>query len=339
MQNKLFSGLIAYYGGKQKLAKEIIKLAKKYSDSDTFVDCFCGGSSISLAAKFHNYNVLSNDRAFYSYQLAKAIIENQNYTLSEYDVYKILLYDDKKINYAIFNGLRETLRKYFILQQHIDFILKASYINNYLNEFKNEFKKALINALIIKYTLSLVPYSIFRDNIDKIKKSTKHSTLRIISRQLITSTEEALRNVQKINNSIFATNKITKAYNMDVFDFLEEIKPKNCVVFIDPPYYGTYSYEKIYNLLNKILLAETLEISVFNEQKYEIFFSKLLDKVKNNLVIVNYGGKAVEKIVDIIKKFFKNVDIYTYDYEYCLSARKGDKIQKTKQYLIVCYEN
>jgi len=339
MQNKLFNGLIAYYGGKQKLAKEIIRLAKKYSDSDTFVDCFCGGLSVSLVAKFYNYNVLSNDRAFYSYQLAKAIIENQNYTLSEYDVYKILLYDDKKINYAIFNGLRETLRKHFILQQHIDFILKASYINNYLNEFKNEFKKALINALIIKYTISLAPYSMFRSNVEQIKNTTKYSTLRIISKQLITSIEEALKNVQKINNSIFATNKITKAYNMDVFDFLEEVKPKNCVVYLDPPYYGEHSYEEIYNLLNRILLVKTLETSVFNEQDYEKFFSKLLDKVKDNLVIISYAGKAIEKIVDITKKFFKNVFVHAYDYDYCLSAYKGNKIQKTKEYLIICNES
>lgn len=341
MTNKFFSGLIPYYGGKQKLAKEIIRVAKQYSSSDTFIDCFTGGGSVSLMAKLYNYNVLTNDRSYASYQLAKALIENESITLSEYDIYKIYSYDiDYSTLINTFGDIKDRLKKHIIPDQHIDFILRASYINNIIGAFKNEYKKALINYLIIKYTISLIPYSSFRSNINKLANMTKYSTVKIVDEQLTPSIDYAIDIANKINQSIFTTNKKLKAYNLDVFDFIDEINPQNCIVYLDPPYYGEHTYEGTYNLLNKILLQKELESSVFNEDTWNDFFTKLLTKLKkNNLIIISYAGKAIEQMINLVKNVFNKADVLSYDYKYSLYAMKGKKHEVVKEYLIVAYEN
>jgi len=341
MTNKFFSGLIPYYGGKQKLAKEIIRISKQYSSNNTFIDCFTGGGSVSLMAKMYNYNVLTNDRSYISYQLAKALIENESITLSEYDIYKIYSYDiDYSTLINIFGDIKNRLKKHIILDQHIDFILRASYINNIICAFKNEYKKALINYLIIKYTISLLPYSTFRSDINELANMVKHGTVKIVDKQLTPAIDYAIDIANKINQSIFTTNKKLKAYNLDVFDFIEEINPQNCIVYLDPPYYGEHTYEEMYSVMNEILLQKSLENSVFNEDAWTTFFSNLLTKLKkNNLIIISYAGKAIEQMIDLVKNVFNKVDTLSYDYKYSLYSMKGKKQEIVKEYLIVAYEN
>lgn len=338
---KLYNGAPVYFGGKRKLVKKIISLSYKLChNTEVFVDAFSGSSIVGLAAKLQNWQVLSNDYQFHAYTTAKALIENHNQKLSEYDILKIYNHVeyDKTENYL--PELYNKLYKYIPIKQHLKFLVSTSYLNNKLGIFKNEYKKHLINLLIIRYINSILPYCNI-ESTDPYKvfvedKNLNPKTVKIIAKELKLSYNVAKKCVNKINNSLFNNNKNNIVFNDDVLVFFDKIKDlinnDKTIVYLDPPYYGSVPYEVEYSLLNDLLFAEKKTKSVYNQKEWEEFFLKLLTKF-SNYYIISYAGEYIENMVKLVKQVKHKVDVLEYDYIWTIGEKDNKKI-KTKEYLI-----
>lgn len=92
----IYDSLPVYFGGKRKLNPKIFGTLKKYLPRHlwqhaTFIDAFCGGGSVSLAAKAYGFGtVISNDCSDRSHLVMKALLANQALTLDQYHVLSMM---------------------------------------------------------------------------------------------------------------------------------------------------------------------------------------------------------------------------------------------------------
>jgi adenine-specific DNA methylase len=88
----MFKALPGYFGGKQKLVGLIFKSVPRKA---RFLDAFMGAGSVSLYAKLRGNDVVANDYSFFSEVIGRAVIENNDVTLSKEDVQRALIYGFK----------------------------------------------------------------------------------------------------------------------------------------------------------------------------------------------------------------------------------------------------
>lgn len=74
---------VNYIGNKEKIVEWISSLLP--SDAKTFFDVFAGGCSVAYMAKEKGLQVFANDILNINYQIASALIENPNETLTNSD--------------------------------------------------------------------------------------------------------------------------------------------------------------------------------------------------------------------------------------------------------------
>jgi adenine-specific DNA methylase len=126
-----------------------------------------------------------------------------------------------------------------------------------------------------------------------------------------TSYEIALECLEDINKSVFPNGKENLFYDCDVFEFLDRVRGFD-TLYIDPPYYGSESYEQFYTPINKILTQghwQKPDMSVFNKKEsYMQAIRKILEVTSDvPQVIFSYGGiKGIDDIENI-KNIFREV--------------------------------
>lgn len=340
--NKFLLACIAYYGGKRKLVKRIINLAKKICPQiDTFVDCFFGGGSVSVAAKLQNWRVLTNDWAYRSYSVAMSLIYNHNEKINEYDLLKIynnpLFEKAKDINPQLY----DEVFKYVPIKQHCDFIIATGYLNNVEQLFKNKIKHFMINHLLIKYITRMCHFSNFQTfityNALVKNKDYKGTTLKQFQNVLQPSIVISQKIANIINNALFNNGKENLVYNIEVKEFIniikDKINPETTVFYLDPPYLGAIPYEHNYKLIDEVLFHPMNLTSKLNQKnEYENFFCELLTNI-NSFYIISYAGDYVDNIINIVKKVKTNVNYEEIDYLWYI-GNKPSGIPKVKEYLI-----
>ena len=153
-----FQSLPSYFGGKRKLVKYIFKPIKK--KDGVFIDAFLGGGSVSLYAKAKGYKVISNDIAYRSMIIGKAIIANNSVKLVSEDLARLFV---------------ETKHDGFIKKNYCPKVFTtkiADFLDNAVvaaREVENETKRYLLLHLIIKFILSCRQFGKFthtRDTLD-----------------------------------------------------------------------------------------------------------------------------------------------------------------------------
>ena len=121
---------VNFIGNKEKLSHWITK--EFPNDSESVLDLFSGGCSISYAAKKLDKVVYSNDILKINYYLAKSLIENQKVKLDEKDL--DLIFSGKPFsgymteNYSNVYYFEEECKELDLYRQNIE-------------KIRNEFKK------------------------------------------------------------------------------------------------------------------------------------------------------------------------------------------------------
>lgn len=153
-----FQSLPSYFGGKRKLVKHIFKPIKK--TEGVFIDAFLGGGSVSLYAKAKGYKVISNDIAFRSVIIGRALIANNNVKLETEDLARLFL----KAKHDSF--IRKNYCPKVFTSKIADF-LDIALVN--ARAVENETKRHLLLHLLIKFILSCRQFGKFthtRDTLD-----------------------------------------------------------------------------------------------------------------------------------------------------------------------------
>jgi adenine-specific DNA methylase len=307
---KGYESLPSYFGGKRKLARKIMSFAQ----GKVFIDAFLGGGSVSLLAKAQGYKVLSNDISYRSEIVGKAILENKNTKLTDYEIYSLFKDTDNNFIHDTFPNL---------LLDKDEKLLDNAFANA---------KTDLQKLLLIKFLFKYKPFSMLSN---KIPDNIATGNLKTIIPHLkyMFKPIKALRNIKdKINKGVFDNGQDNKHYQMDVFEFLEQVQGDT--VYFDPPYAGTQSYEEFYNILDSILLQEKIPVSKsqFNSEQAEAFLHKLIEKSMHiPKVIFSFGGPDVDgqKLLSIVQEY-RPAELHEIQHKWAMTAAKETMMTATE---------
>lgn len=313
---KFYQALPPYFGGKRKLNPWVFgTLAKILPPVDwsslTFVDAFLGGGAVSLFAKAQGFKtILSNDWSERSQLIGKALLENQRVQLSREDVLKLSL------------SLPSDRVSGFIESQYCPSVFSARHARALdgalyqIAQVKHPAKRALLLLLVWHLALGFVcfPTSLGSSNrpfaqcLDGLREWDSLNPKRFLDGSLDSLLAPTWKMLEKkrqvINSGVFGGSPVS-LFQQDALDFIQEVKGD--ILYLDPPYAGTLSYEKSNRVLDSILFG-----SQDSRDKPSSSFSQgvetldtLLESARHIPVwLLSYGNKAIslEELIRLVQR-------------------------------------
>jgi hypothetical protein len=327
-----------YLGGKRKLLGQIFKHLPPPQTAPVFVDGFLGGGSVSLMAKARGYRVISNDIALRSFIVGKALIENSRVKLEHSDLVRLFAPTDNHIDFIKSNFSPGVLTT-----------ANAEFLDNafaHANEFHGA-KRWLIQLLLIKYIIGLRPVGNFgaRTIIRQVQERQwdainpnflRNAAIGNICLHPLQVLEKMRRSV---NGGVFDNGRGNLAFQKDVFEFLSEIDQAD-IIYLDPPYAGTKTYEGSLKELDSILAGKIIkpQVSVFSGKKALEFIERLFAACQRFPVwAISYGNAEINlgDLTALVRKFKKEIIAEEFSYTH-LPSLSGEKLRKRdKEYLII----
>lgn len=334
MALRMYESLLPYFGNKRRLCPIIFKaisevLPRERWQGATFVDGFMGSAAVALSAKAQGFCVLANDVSERSFIAGKALIENNRTLLTDDDLHKLCFPN---------NGRNHFIEKEF--SPDVFTTVHAKFLDNAFENASTHLLKFALSKLIF----SIRPYSKFSSpnafnrpmeegRFDAIKPTySKHVRDNLKPPFTILKNE-----ARKVNAGIFSNGQENRVFKKDIFDFIEEVEGD--VLYLDPPYSNTLSYETEYKVLDKILGDEIRPKSQFSNENGMEILDKLLAKCKKFPLWVisfgNAGGKnELSHLVDVVSKYRK-CQAKEFSYRHCASMASEEHKQKSKEWVIL----
>jgi DNA adenine methylase len=330
-----------YMGSKSKLLSEIWAVASQF-EFDSAIDLFSGSSAVGYMLKSQGKTVISNDYMAMSATFAKAMIENNNITLTG-DEALALLEPRQPIDRFVettFQGL------YFSDEDNrlID-ILRAN-----IKAIKNPYKKAIAMSSLMRACLKKRPRGIFTyigNRYDDGRKDLQMSF-----------SAQFLEAASAVNAAVFDNGKKNKARHGDAMD-LQSKEPG--LVYIDPPYYSPLSdneYVRRYHFVEGLARDwEGVEIQAHTiTKKFKSYptpfssrkgaaaaFDLLFKRFRDSVLVVSYSSNSqptLDEMVAIMAKHKQHVEVVPVDYRYSFGNQGhkiGDNKNEVQEYLFVGY--
>jgi DNA adenine methylase len=330
-----------YMGSKNKLLTEIWAVASQF-EFNTAIDLFSGSSAVGYMLKSHGKAVVSNDYMAMSATFAKAMIENNDITLSQ-DEALALLEPRKPVDRFVettFQGL------YFTDDDNrlID-ILRAN-----IKAIKNPYKRAIAMSSLVRACLKKRPRGIFTYVGHRYDDGRKDL--------LMSFSAQFLEAVRMVNAAVFDNGKQNKARHGDAMTMRRQ---ESGLVYIDPPYYSPLSdneYVRRYHFVEGLARdwkdVEIQEHTVTKKFKsYPTPFSSrkgaaeafdlLFKRFRDSVLVVSYSSNSqptLDEMVAIMAKHKRHVEVVPVDYRYSF-GNQGHKVEdnnnKVQEYLFVGY--
>lgn len=328
-----------YMGSKNKLLSEIWAVASQF-EFETAIDLFSGSGVVGYMLKSHGKSVVSNDYMAMSTTFAKAMIENNEITLS-HDEALALLEPKKPTDRFVettFHGL------YFSDDDNrlID-IVRAN-----IKAIKNPYKRAIAMSALIRACLKKRPRGIFTYVGHRYDDGRKDL--------LMTFRAQFLEAVDMVNAAVFDNGLKNQARNGDAMTLQ---KSGSGLVYIDPPYYSPLSdneYVRRYHFVEG--LARDWQGVAIQEhtitKKFKSYptpfssrkgaaaaFDQLFKKFRESVLLVSYSSNSqptLDEMVAIMAKYKRHVEVVPVDYKYSFgnqSHKVGDNNNDVQEYLFV----
>lgn len=339
---KIFNGLYSYIGGKRLLASKILA----HAEGNVLIDAMSGACSVSLLAKHKGYQVKSNDISQRSYVTQLALIENSREKISQEDIARLFM--------SVSNSgfVEKTYSPKYFTKPVAKFLDNALAV---IKDVENKYKKALLLHLLSIYILKLRSFSRFglTQDTKMIEEGKVNELLELSSnsrgRKALMNLEHpfaVLSEIAKdINSAVIDTGKQSKASNMDVFEFMENVD--GTTAYFDPPYPGSCSYEETYHVLDSILAGKEIKmpVSVFNKKDSEKFFCQMFEVSQHiPLWLISCGKnpdadktKSYEgvELLELVKRFRPNSKLVTFKHKWSINTLAKKKQSENIEYLII----
>lgn len=328
-----------YMGSKHKLLPWIFDSLKDISFISV-LDGFSGSGAVSYLLKSMGKEVSSNDFLHFSYCISKATIENDSEKLSEEDL-NFLLHKNSRRKHFILN----TFQDIFYTKQDLDFL--DSIVFN-IQQIQNEHKRYVALASLIRACVKKQPRGVFTVSGDLSNYNDGRRDLRLSIEQHFSE------QVRLFNNLIFDNFRPNKTINEDIFNIKEP--EQYDLVYLDPPYVPRSDdncYIKRYHFLEGLskywegeeILYDTKVRKI--KKKYTPFsyrkkalnaFEQMFGKFRNSIIVLSYSSNGfpdLDILIDLLKKFKKDVVMLKKDHKYHFGNHKTAKRSKTEEYLII----
>lgn len=324
---------INYIGNKEKIADWIVSYFPK--DASSVFDAFSGGCSVGYLAKEKGYQVFSNDIMLVNYHIGKALIENSSDHLTPEDV--DLLFSGEPFEGFVYNHYSNV---YYFPEE----CMQLDQYRRNIDLLDNDYKKSLALLLLRRAMIRKMPYSRFNIKWEKVKQLRDENFSYSHYKRKRAYHNKSFKyhflcNLDSYNSAVFDNGKDNKAYNMDVFDALKNIKAD--IVYLDPPYTGTMNnYYEFYGFLDNYIAKR--EIPPFtnnfvNKASSLDDFNRLFANLQNyRYWILSYNSVSKpnkEEMLDIISKYAYKVEVVERPYAYKVTGRTMKN--GSKEYLFI----
>jgi len=326
-----------YIGSKQKLVEWI--WAHTPHGVQSVLDAFSGSAVVGYMYKRQGLRVVANDRLKYAYHIAKAIIENNDTTLSDGDIESLLANNPKAGTFVQdnFKGL------FFAKDVHAAIDNIRTNIDSLRGYKKDIALFALAKACIsgkggFGHFQSSVRYGKFEDTLAEF-------------------TQRFRDNCATINGLVYDNGKENRAENSTIDELLPGVRVD--LAYFDPPYateFSTTNYESYYHFVEGLMtywkgltinddsathkFVETAEQTVTQATAETFFETFLRGAASIGCWIISYRDHAYPneaKIKSLIAESKKVSRMFSKDHSYQLAGndRRGDASQ-AKEHIFVC---
>jgi len=329
-----------YMGSKSKLLPHIRDVIKEF-DCNSVLDLFSGSGVVSYMLKAEGKQVLSNDYMALNANMAKALIENNDVTLSIEKAKKLLnpAKDADDFVQKTFEGL------YF--SDHDNKLIDNIRAN--IKRLRNPYERAIATAALTRSCFKKRPRGIFTYVGHRYDDGRRDLALSM--------EEHFLEAAEILNNAVFDNGKTNKVRRGDALD----IRSKPDLVYMDPPYYSPLSdneYVRRYHFVEGIACDwKGVDIQWHTKtKKFKNYptpfssrvgahdaFDKLFRKFRDSVIVVSYSSNSqptLDEMVSIMSKYKRHVEVLQVDYRYS-AGNHGHKVEdnnnKVKEYLFVGY--
>lgn len=330
-----FGALPAYFGGKRSLIGAIFGLIetpiKRGSWADvTFVDPFLGGGSVSLKAKQLGFCVVCNDLALRSVAIGRALIENGTIRLTDADLAALLREPVDPYPHPA----EELYSPAVFPLAHARLIDRA--LHN-LQEF-NEPVRSLATVLLIKWILRIQPMSMLRGT--DARAAFEGDLDRVSPRRLghylgaerLLSSDAWRRQAAAVNSGVFPGRGT--AHHGDALQFLA--RTAGDVVYLDPPYPGTTSYEREYAVLDDLLEGTIREPSRFSRSPASLpALFEACAHIPTWIVSLNNAALSLPELEDLVRPYRPNIRSIEVPYRHLASIASEAKNETNREYIVL----
>jgi len=329
-----------FMGSKEKLIEHIWGVASQFN-FDSVLDLFSGSGVVSYMFKAQNKQVLSNDYMAFSADITKAMVENNNVTISNKDL-KIILNENTPTD----NFVSETFKELYFYDDDNAFI---DMVRANLKYLEDETKKSLILSALVRACLKKRPRGIFTYTGHRYDDGRKDLRLSL--------KEQFLVAVEAVNKAVFDNGKNNFSFHGDAMTLDQQAD----LVYMDPPYYSPLSdneYVRRYHFVEGLVRNwEGVEMQWHTKTKkfksyptpfktekgaYEAF-DNLFKRHQNSILLVSYSSNSLpnkEDMVDLMKKYKNIVEVISVNHKYSFGNqghKVGNNKNKVEEYLFVGY--
>ena len=326
-----------YMGSKEKLLPYIQDVASHFQ-FDSALDLFSGSGVVGYLFKTMGKQVFSNDYMAMNATLSKAMIENNDQTLTEKEIDSLFAPNLKIDNFVqkTFAGLYYTDEENAVIDL----------VRSNIKKLQNSQKRAIAMSALIRACLKKRARGIF--TYTGLRYDDGRADLRM-------SMNTQIRNAANlINASVFDNGQQNRARHGDAMT----ARIKADLVYIDPPYYSPLSdneYVRRYHFVEGLARNwEGVDMQWHTKTKKfknyptpfssrsgaEDAFDKLFSSLRDSILLVSYSSNSLptrEEIISLMSRYKRNVEVVDIDYRYSFGNRHDNNKNEVQEYLFVGY--
>lgn len=329
-----------FMGSKSKLLSSIWSIASQFQ-FETMVDLFAGSGIVGYMFKAQGKMVISNDYMAMSATFAKAMIENNNVTLSQQEA-EALLVPTKESDHFV----ASTFKGLYYTDEENDLI---DILRTNIASIREPYKHAIAMTALIRACTKKRPRGIFTYTGERYNDGRKD-----LQKSL---EQQFLEAVDAVNGAVFDNGRTNRSKHGDAMQLRVE-QPD--LVYIDPPYYSPLSdneYVRRYHFVEGLARDwQGVEIQQHTQtKKFKSYptpfstkkgaadaFDLLFKKFANSILIVSYSSNSLptqDEMLAIMAKHKEHVEVIPVNYKYSFGNQNNADTNRNKvqEYLFIGY--